>query len=254
MADDTDKKSDEVISGTSALLAAAFLGMSIFCLFLMLFFIWTMFLRKTGLYFWSILITTVSELSLNFSAILYFWILKDSLPGVTLLFSAPSYISYVLFEFLVLYSRLHLLSASQGTLRLVLALILIEVIVIEIPMSALLVYITRHSTNGVHSVYRVWYQAESVIYVVLDVFLSSLYIWHVWKMWGIDKSSNQRRVLRHVVVMGVFLITIDICYLVVAFIVDSKLALAISVRFCCAIDCILFTNFVVTRDFYFLSS
>jgi hypothetical protein len=222
---------DEVISGTHSLLAAAFLGMSFLCLFQMLFFIGTVFRRKSGLYFWSILITTVSELSLNFSAVLYFWILKFSSPGITLLFSAPAYIGYVLFEFLVLYSRLHLLSASQRTLRIVLWLIIIEVTVVEVPMSILLVYTTLNSSVGAHSVYRIWYEAESVIYVALDIFLSSLYIWHVWKMWGIDKSRVQRRVLRHVILMGIFLISIDICYLAVAFTVDNNLSLAITVSF-----------------------
>jgi hypothetical protein len=227
---------DEVISGTYALLAAAFLGMSFLCLFQMLFFIGTMFRRKSGLYFWSILITTVSELSLNFSAILYFWVLKDSLPGVTLLFEAPAYIGYVLFEFLVLYSRLHLLSASQRTLRTVLSLIVVEVIVVEVPMSILLVYTVLNSSVRAHSIYRVWYEAESVIYVALDIFLSSLYIWHVWKMWGTDKSHVQRRVLRHVILMGILLIFIDICYLVVAFRVDDDLGLAITVRFYSAMN------------------
>jgi hypothetical protein len=208
---------DDRISGLMALFTAAFIGMGVLCAIEVFFLIGMTFRRRSGLYFWSMIITNASELCFNISNILYLWLLKDSYPWITLTFAVVSDLGYSMFGFLILYSRLHILSASPRTLRFVLYAICAEVLFLELPMEVLLVGSTILPSSTFTPVYGIFWRIEACVYTVCDLSLSGTYIFHVRRMWSSVNDQQMRSVLRRVLFMTTFLISLDILNIILTF-------------------------------------
>jgi hypothetical protein len=220
---------DELISGGHALATAGLLATGLFCGLEMLVLIGSTFRRWSGLYFWSLVIATLCIISVNISNILYYWVLKDSCPGITLLFEVPGYLFYVPFEFLILYSRLHLVQTGEKTMRSILYIIAVEWIVVEVPLAVLTIGVTLAPTSSFGPLYLSWSKAEWMIYLALDCILSGVYVYHIRKIWGSDKDPKLRAALRQVAVMTVFIILVDAVYIALWFELPSSITIGLDV-------------------------
>jgi hypothetical protein len=220
---------EDQISGNRALATAAFTGMGILCGIEMLFFIGTTFRVRSGLYFWSLLLATLAQISVNISNILYFWVLKNSCAAITTMFSVPAYLIYVTFEFLVLYSRLHLLQTNHKRMRFALWAIIGEVALVEVPMAILYIGTLVDPASLFVPIYNYWWRVESIIYTLLDLGLSTLYIVQIRSLWNKDSDKELGGVLKHIVYMTIFLILIDLANTILGFTTDYSIILGVGV-------------------------
>jgi hypothetical protein len=209
---------DDIISGNVALTTAAFLGMGLLCSVEMLFLILYTFRRRSGLYFWSLVLANISEISVNISSILYYWVLRDSCPGIVAIFSIPGAFFYVVFEFLILYSRLQLVQVSKRTSRTLLAIICAEAALVELPVAIISLGAAVKPLSNFASWYHIMWQTEAVIYAVVDIILSATYVVQIKRFWGKDSSVDVRSILRDVIVMTLFVVGFDVVNAVLVFI------------------------------------
>jgi hypothetical protein len=216
--------------GPKGLIAMAFVAMGFFCCVEMFFLISITFRRRSGLYFWSLVGCTTAWFSVSMGVILNTWVLKGSKPGVSLVFLVSGYLVYVPSGFLILYSRLHLLQASARVLKLTLACIILEFVVVELPDAVLEILNQVHPQNeSIGRVFTYWYQAESIVFMVVDVTLSGMYILHIKRMWHEPGSRNS--ILKKVLVLNVYTIAIDAIFIAVSYTLSSILIDSIPVSF-----------------------
>jgi hypothetical protein len=199
----------DIISGNMALAAAALLGMGLLCGFEMLLLIWHRFRRRAGLYFWSLVIAAVAEIAVNISNILYYWVLRDSCPGIVTLLAAPGAFLFVLFEYFILYSRLRLIQTSTTKLRILLVAIVAEVLLVELPLAVITIGAAVNPLSKFTSLYYTMWQVEAVIYTVVDFLLSLTYILQIRERWNKESGPAVRSMLRDIVLMTVFVVGID---------------------------------------------
>jgi hypothetical protein len=208
--------------GAIPLITLACTSIGLFCCIEMIFLVTITFRRYSGLYFWSIVGGTCSQFLVCWSVVLLYWISEPSQPAAWLTLAAIGYLLYVPFEFLVLYSRLHLLLTSKRTLNWVLGAIVMESLVAEIPLTTLMILNTLHpDSQRVLSIYTTWWLAESVLYTVVDVMLCGVYFLQCKRLWGDD--NRMTRVLWHVIAMVIILFIIDVAYVVLSFTADQQL-------------------------------
>jgi hypothetical protein len=221
---------DEMISGHNALMTAGFVALGLGCGFEMLVLVGATFRRWSGLYFWSLIVAALSMISFSIGNILYYWVLKDSCPGITLLFRVPGYLLYVPSEFLVLYSRLHLVQTKETAMRVILSAVIAEWVFVEIPLALLTIGATLSPSSWYNVVYIALSKVEWVLYVVIDCILSGVYIFQVKRSWASDSDSPMRLVLQQVVVMTIFLLLIDFVYFSLWFTLSPDITVGLLVR------------------------
>jgi hypothetical protein len=209
--------------------ALSFTSMGILCGIDMIVLIAITFQRRSGLYFWSLLMATVFQLCFNISALLRFWVLFERSYWLYWIFFVPGYVLFPLFEYLVLYSRLSLLAASSRTLRWVLTAALVEVIFFELPTVVIIVGAKQLPGSGFLTAFDIWWRVEAVAYIVTDLSLCAVYIFHVKRMWGTDADEKTKSVLKHILCLAIFLMLTDIGYAATAFASTSYLVLCIDV-------------------------
>jgi hypothetical protein len=187
------------------------------------------FRRWSGLYFWSLVGAAFSLLLCCLAIPLRSYILKETQLAIPAAMTAIGYLFFPPFSFLLLYSRLHLLQASKRILKLVFIVIAIEWLVAEVPQAVLTLLNFRHpGSERIASLYKVSWELEEALYPVVDLLLCSMYLIYVKSMWN-TREPKVKRVLRHVAIMIIFLILIDVSILTVQNVVAWDWANAIIV-------------------------
>jgi hypothetical protein len=216
-------------SNPKELALMAMTSMAIFSDTFVLFLIFLTFRRHTGLYFWTLIGTSASQILVCISTYLSYWVLGGRLSGLPLSLSNIGNLTYVLFEFLVLYSRLHILGASRRHLRLILTIIFSEWCFIEVPLMILVVYTTLHPEDVLTAnIYRDWYKIEAVLYMLVDCSLTAMYFFLIKRMWGGDPAW--RRVHWNIIAMNFVILLIDGTYILLAFLDANEIILGVTVR------------------------
>jgi hypothetical protein len=192
------------------------------------------FRRRSGLYFWSFVFLTVAQCSYNIALVLEYWVpqLREDHFWVVCIFYDPGYFFFPLFEDLVFYSRLSLLSASRKTLRYVLAAGLCEVIFVEVPMAIVAVGAKYLPESGFPGAFNVWWRVEACAYVIVDMGYCVVYIVHVRKMWGTGNDAKTKSVLKYILFFAVTIMVMDVAYVTSAFVTTSQLVVCIDVSLC----------------------
>jgi hypothetical protein len=207
----------------------AMTSMAIFGDTLVLFLVFLTFRRHTGLYFWTLIGTAMSQILVCISTYLSFWVLGSRLIGIPLALSNIGNSMYVVFQFLVLYSRLHIIGASRRHLRLILGTIITEFCVAELPLVVLSVYSTLHPENiSAANIYRKYWDVEAVLYTLVDCALSAMYFILIRRMWGEERAWV--RVHWNIVGMIALILCIDATYLLFVFSDASEILLGLAVR------------------------
>jgi hypothetical protein len=189
---------------------AALTGMSFLCIFELVVLALTTLRRRSGLYFWSIIVAIIGALLFNLGVLLYCYALNNRLAWLSGGMFGIGYLLYVPAEFLVLYSRLHLLGASPRTLKLVIIVIVVEVLLITTPIAILSTgAVVAHSAK-LNSVFSIWQRIEVWMYASTEIFLSSVYIVQVRRMWKADGHWKMKSRLMSLVYIYFFIILLDI--------------------------------------------
>jgi hypothetical protein len=214
-ASDAAFSANEHLSGSVATAAACFSAMGLLCCVQMFFLISITFRRRSGLYFWSITGATLAQFCISFSMFLETWVLVDRLPGILYAMSTLGYLFFPVLGYLVLYSRLHLLLASERVLSFALVLIALEWTLAEFPMALLeTLSLFYPDSNKIATAYKLSWEFEEALYPAVDLVLCSLYVLQVKRMWG-HSEDRTKGVLRQVIVMTALLILMDMSWIVI---------------------------------------
>jgi hypothetical protein len=222
---------NEALSQTlSQALASPFPAMGVLCCVQMFIMIAITFKRRSGLYFWSLIGATSAQFICSFSTLLQQSILIGRLLALSNSLNITGYLLYPPFEFLVLYSRIHLLQASNRVLRFVLIIFTLEWTLFEIPMAFCGFLAQRYpDSTKIAFAYKVTWEIEEAAFPMVTFMMYGLYILQVKRMWG-DSGDRIKWILWHVIMMTVVLILIDASYIILANTVVVGWAVAIEVR------------------------
>jgi hypothetical protein len=203
-----------------SLATSALFGAGAYCMIELFVMIGYSFQRWHGLYFWSLVLASIAQTLQIISSVIQVY---GQNATAELAIGIPGYVTYILFEYLALYSRLYILSASKSLLRWTLIIVFIELITIELPYAGLVIETTIHPRSLAFPIFKVWVQLEAVVYLCMDVAFSTIYIVHIVKRWGLDESPNQRRVFRHLIYMAIINVLIDIAYVTLSYVLSYNL-------------------------------
>jgi len=170
------------------------------------------FRRYTGLYFWSVLATTwgVTLHAIGF-------VLKDCVP------SCPWQLSTTIAEIgwvfmvsgfsVVLYSRLHLVIRSQRTLRLVLAMIITDAFLFHVPTIVFQYGTSDHKTHKKFLPYMAPMERIQVLgFSIQEILISCIYIYATLQML---KGSFNKKIRQTTLILILIQIVVILCDVVV---------------------------------------
>jgi len=198
-------------------------------LFFLLFLI---FKKYSGLYFWSLLVTTISvvpyatgELALHyllhqFLPVLGAWVKLNNVSHHTRLNEAillSSWIIMVPGQSLVMYSRLHLISQNKIVLGFVLWMIIINAVLLCVPTAVLDIgQYTSHPevyTRG----YMIMERIQMTMFAAQEIVISLIYLCEVYKILKFALDGNTRRAMWQLAAMNLLHLVLDLTLLAVEF-------------------------------------
>jgi hypothetical protein len=204
---------DTVLPGTTYVVVGAFVAMGFLCTFELIPIIWTSFKRRNGLYFWAIVVATLGSFLFNLGTTIYIYNLSNgtkAILGVTTAINTLGYLIYIPAEFTVLYSRLHILAASQKTLRFVGILAAAEYALFTIPNAVLSIGASTISTPAFDISYSYFQRIEIVGYTITEIIFSIVYIRHTLRMWGTGAEPKVKKILKWCLCANILVILLDI--------------------------------------------
>ncbi|KAH7237950.1 hypothetical protein B0J15DRAFT_569697, partial [Fusarium solani] len=185
--------------------------------FVLLALIFMTFKRRTGLYFWSISLASFGIIPYCLGwFIAYFTLLPL---WVAMIFAQIGWTLLVSGQSMVLYSRLHLVLDDPKILRILLWMIILNGIVWHTSITVLVFgssYSPAQSRDGFNSVFNILEKVQMSCFCLQEFILSGLYIWKAWDILRTALSS-QRRLIRQLFAINVFIVIIDITLLVIEY-------------------------------------
>jgi hypothetical protein len=181
--------------------------------------IFTTFKTRKSLYFWSFLAATngIAPHTIGF-------LLKNlvSLNNFILYISLISvgWVLMVTGQSLVLYSRLHLIFWNQFYLKLVLAMIITNVVVMHLPIIILMYGANSSDSNPWVHPYQIYEKIQVTVFFTQEVIISALYIKACSSFFGKEGLMHQKgvqRMRRHLLLVNIVIILLDIPILVLEF-------------------------------------
>ncbi|RAH67257.1 uncharacterized protein BO66DRAFT_458040 [Aspergillus aculeatinus CBS 121060] len=182
------------------------------------------FKKYRGLYFWSLLVSTVLGVMPSVvGPVLHFYSLGPLL--LALLISNLGFYAMVPVQSLVLYSRLHLLLRNERRLRQILYLILLTTAILLPPTTVTTYGSAFVGTAPWNAAYQVIERAQVTGFCLLELLLSALYIREaVQVLWAGDPALLRRRrdgagnVIYQLVAINFVIIALDVGLLVLEYV------------------------------------
>ncbi|KAF2787044.1 hypothetical protein K505DRAFT_329921 [Melanomma pulvis-pyrius CBS 109.77] len=220
------------ISGVTSALAmtmAAFTGIAVYNAIELLYIIFSTFKRHSGLYFWSLFLSTVGIPPYVLGFMMKFY--GVTAPGretlVTMAFVVIGWCMMVTGQSVVLYSRLHLVVHNRKKLRWILGMIIIDAVICHVPIAILSFGANSSSPKIFIRPYAIYTDVQITIFFVQEVIISVLYVYETAKIFrqtsGIcfdpkgDRGKTTRKVLSHLIAMNVVIIAMDIALLAIQY-------------------------------------
>ncbi|KAK2603160.1 hypothetical protein N8I77_009638 [Diaporthe amygdali] len=181
------------------------------------------FKRYSGLYFWSMIFST---LGVVLSAIGFIFLVFDIGAGNRVqpaFMAAFGWVPMVSGQSLVLFSRLHLLRLSRTLRKWILVMIIFTIIFVQIPTLTLTVGSQSNHPGQQAWVrpYQIVERIQVVVFFIQEVILSSLYLWRCFKFL-VARNGNEtgfssdrarwdvQKMFIHLLIVNVIVIALDV--------------------------------------------
>ncbi|KAM0344120.1 hypothetical protein ACHAPU_007841 [Fusarium lateritium] len=179
----------------------------------------TTFKTRKSLYFWSFLAATNGIAPHTVGFLVKNLVYSDNFVLYITLISI-GWVLMVTGQSLVLYSRLHLIFWNQFYLKLVLAMIITNAVVLHIPI-IILMYGANSSDNNpwVHP-YQIYEKIQVTVFFLQELIISAIYIKACFSFFGTEGLLLQkgvRRMRKHLLLVNVVIVLLDIPILVLEF-------------------------------------
>lgn len=198
---------------------ATLLGLALYSAIELIVLVFSMFHAYSGLYFWSLLITALLGVIPDALGLLlkYFKLAPIWIP-VTL--STAGWAIMVTGQSLVLYSRLHLILRDQRILRGVLAMIIVDAIIFQVPqiIASYGVIYACHLAFG--RFFNTWEKVQLTAFFVQEIIISSIFIVQTVNLLRSYPTRSKRRtnIMYQLLVINLAIILMDISLLVLEYI------------------------------------
>ncbi|KAH7147680.1 hypothetical protein DER46DRAFT_563973 [Fusarium sp. MPI-SDFR-AT-0072] len=175
------------------------------------------FKRRSGLYFWSILIASFGIIPYCLGWLIVYFDLTHDYVGMII--ETVGWVLVISGQSVVLYSRLHLIVTDVKILRAVLIMIIINGLVWHSTMTVLLFgseYSPSDNRRGFNNVFNIMEKISMSIFYLQELVISGLYI---WKSMEILKTAfgNTRSMLYKLFTINFVIILMDIALLTIEF-------------------------------------
>jgi hypothetical protein len=197
-----------------AMTIAGFFAIAVFNVLEINLWIFTTFQRRTGLYFWSLLIASWG-IPLHATGFLlkFFQLCRNDYVSATLVIIG--WYAMVTGQSVVLYSRLHLI-ADKRRIRWVLAMIIVDFFIFHIPTTVLFYGSNSSDPHRFLSPYAICEKMQITAFSLQEFIISALYIWEARKMLrsiAKIKKEEARSVMIHLILVNILIILMDITLL-----------------------------------------
>ncbi|KAK7178123.1 integral membrane protein [Paraphaeosphaeria sporulosa] len=213
----TGESGPVLLSMPKAMTIAALFGISIFNSIDILFSIFHQFKHHKGLYFWSML-TACIGIPVHATAVLLR--MFGLAPNAAMSFIVVlGWWAMVTGQAIVLYSRLHLVS-DRKKIRWVLIMIITNFIVLHLPVSALYLAINIRAFDSLTRVFSTYEKIQLTGFSIQESIISGIYIWEASRTLNPIlefREPRERRIIRHLILVNVFVIAMDASLLVTEF-------------------------------------
>ncbi|KAF2730247.1 hypothetical protein EJ04DRAFT_400110, partial [Polyplosphaeria fusca] len=195
-------------SPTAFCLISSFCAVAYWMSIELLVLVYATFRRHSGLYFWSIVITTIG-LVLQTTG----YILKEFAPTcpaiLTTIICKVGWISNVTGFSVVLWSRLHLIVNNPRILKAVLAMIIFDGICLHTPVVVFeFGLISKHHSTFMYPM-EIMERIQQTIFTLQETIISGLYMFYTVRFLNDGYASHTRKVIRMLVCVQALVILFD---------------------------------------------
>jgi hypothetical protein len=170
--------------------------------------VYVTFKRHSGLYFWSIIITTCG-LVLQTTGYILKEFKNETPPVLVTIICKLGWVANVTGFSIVLWSRLHLVVRNPRVLRLVLIMIIVDGILLHTPVVVFeFGLISRHHSVYVHPM-EIMERIQQTIFTCQETVISGLYIYHTRRFLNSGYASHTRKVIGLLVAVQTLVILLD---------------------------------------------
>ncbi|KAM0321941.1 hypothetical protein ACHAQA_009838 [Verticillium albo-atrum] len=173
------------------------------------------FRRYRGLYFWSMLVTTTGILLHSIVVLLRYYNLGPNF--ILAVLTCVGWYGMVTGFSVVLYSRLHLVVTDKDKIRWVLVMIVTSFCIFHIPVTVVFLGSNTRHSDRFFKVFEVYERVQLAGFCIQECIISGIYIIETIRTLRpilAVKLPKERKIIKHLVLVNVFVIMIDISLLV----------------------------------------
>lgn len=205
---------------------AIVMGLAVWNALEVIFITYLTYCRLRTLYFWSIMASASGVIGCVTSQIINLWVTTVSNLVSTAL-GCAGWIPMVTGQSLVLYSRLHLLYIDHRKLRLVLAIIIFNAVILHVTTVVLAVGANTSHPGPFPYLYSIMEKAQVTVFCFQEALLSGMYLWYARTF--LKKHAHRlqysegkdvravKRTLRYLVVTNIIILLLDVSVLVLQY-------------------------------------
>jgi hypothetical protein len=178
--------------------------------------IFSSFQKWTGLYFWSLLVASFGILPYNVGFLIFYFEFTHNWVGF--IFSSYGWTTMVTGQSVVLYSRLHLVTAKANVLRPIKWMIIVDAFVFHIPITVML--FASHlgaATAQFADVYKVYEKFQMTGFCIQEFIISGVYLREAVRLITSLSKSKTRHTMWQLFSINIIIIIMDIFLLVLEY-------------------------------------
>ena len=203
-------------SPTAFCLIASFCAVAYWMCIELLVLVYVTFKRHSGVYFWSIIITTLG-LILQTTGYILKSFENSSSDILTTIICKVGWVANVTGFAVVLWSRLHLVVNNERLLKFVLAVIIVNGVICHTPIIVCEFGLISSNREPYYQVMKVYEKVQQTVFTVQETAISSMYIYFTARFLNIGYAMQTRKVVSLLVAVQVTVVALDILLTVIDF-------------------------------------
>jgi hypothetical protein len=195
----------------SKTIAAVFLSIAFYNFLELNVYIFTLFKRRSGLYFWSF---TVSTWGIVFNATGYtlMHLAQISQKNVYATLILIGWCSMITGQSVVLYSRLHIVMHNRKKLKAVLIMIITNAIWLHVPIIVLVYGNNSNNPTPFVKPYEIYEKIQLSVFITQELIISALYVFETTKLLRMERTLGNlgtKSLLHHLIFVNVLVMLLD---------------------------------------------
>jgi hypothetical protein len=195
----------------SKTIAAVFLSIAFYNFLELNVYIFTLFKRRSGLYFWSF---TISTWGIVFNATGYTLMHLVEIPqkNIYATLILIGWCSMITGQSVVLYSRLHIVMHNRKRLKAVLIMIITNAIWLHIPIIVLVYGNNSGNPEPFVQPYQIYEKIQLSVFIAQELIISGLYVYETMKLLRMERTIGNfgtKSLLHHLLFVNFLVILLD---------------------------------------------